>query len=90
MTERVDWLIHHARIASVRIAANGTEKSYLLHTKAEREVASDQIRGYLKTLSPKQRKCVVAQLAQQIDAHRKVSKLGAKIAQLTLKNGTPF
>jgi peptidoglycan/xylan/chitin deacetylase (PgdA/CDA1 family) len=77
-SERVDWLIDRARIASVRIVANGTEKSYLLHTKAEREVASDQIRGYLKTLPPKERECVVAQLAQQIDAQSQAVQTGSE------------
>jgi peptidoglycan/xylan/chitin deacetylase (PgdA/CDA1 family) len=77
-TEWVDRLIHRARITSVRITANGMAKSYLLHTKAEREVASDQIRGYLKTLSPKERKCVVAQLVQQIDAQSQGVQTGSE------------
>jgi peptidoglycan/xylan/chitin deacetylase (PgdA/CDA1 family) len=77
-TERVDWLIHRTRVASVRIAANGTEKSYLLHTKAEREIASDQIRAYLKTLSPKERKCVVAQLARQIGTQPRGVQTGSE------------
>jgi peptidoglycan/xylan/chitin deacetylase (PgdA/CDA1 family) len=76
-TERVDWIIHGARVPSVRIDVNGTEQWYPLHTKRECEVASDQIRGYLKTLSPMQRDCVISQLTQQVDAESQCVQMGS-------------
>jgi peptidoglycan/xylan/chitin deacetylase (PgdA/CDA1 family) len=65
-TEQVDRLIHRAEVENIQIAVNGVQKLFPLRTRADREVASDQIRAYLKSLPPKQRESLVMRLAEQI------------------------
>jgi peptidoglycan/xylan/chitin deacetylase (PgdA/CDA1 family) len=64
-TEQVDRLLQEAPIETVRIAMNGREQEYPLRTRADREVASDRVRAYLKTLPPERRQSVMTNLLEQ-------------------------
>jgi peptidoglycan/xylan/chitin deacetylase (PgdA/CDA1 family) len=65
-TERVDSLIHRTPVQSIRLALDGVEKSFPLHTSTDREIASDQVRAFLKTLTATQRKSALKDLGEQL------------------------
>jgi len=64
-TEQVDRVIHGADIEKIQLDFKGVPKTFPLQSRTDREKASDQIRGYLKSLSPPQRENVIAALVQQ-------------------------
>jgi peptidoglycan/xylan/chitin deacetylase (PgdA/CDA1 family) len=66
-TERVDWLIHRTPVQNIRLTLEGVEKSLPLRTSADREIASDQVRAFLKTLAPAQRKSALEDLDEQLE-----------------------
>lgn len=66
-TEHVDWLIHRTSVQNIRLTLDGVEKSFPLRTSADREIASDQVRGSLKTLNATQRKSVLKELHDQLE-----------------------
>ena len=74
-TEQVDRLLQDAPIETVRIAVNGKEREYHLRSRTDREVASDRVRAYLKTLPPEQRKSVMTKLLEQVVAKTGGTKL---------------
>lgn len=75
-TERVDSLIHRTSVQNLRLTLDGVEKSFPLRTSADREIASDQVRAFLKTLDPAQRKAALKELDDQLEekADRRPSK----------------
>jgi peptidoglycan/xylan/chitin deacetylase (PgdA/CDA1 family) len=66
-TERVDSLIHRTPVPNIRLTLDGVEKSFPLRTSADREIASDQVRAFLKTLPPAQRKSALQELDKQLE-----------------------
>jgi peptidoglycan/xylan/chitin deacetylase (PgdA/CDA1 family) len=80
-TEQVDRLLQETPIETVRITVNGREEEHSLRTRADRELASDCIRGYLKTLRPEQRQFEVKRLMQQLKAKSSGSEIETKYSQ---------
>jgi peptidoglycan/xylan/chitin deacetylase (PgdA/CDA1 family) len=74
-TEHIDRLLQEARIETVRIVLNGKDHEYPLRTRADREVASDRIRAYLKTLRPEHRQSAVTRLMEQTEPKISGTKL---------------
>jgi peptidoglycan/xylan/chitin deacetylase (PgdA/CDA1 family) len=77
-TEQVDRLLQEAPVETVRIVVNGKEREYPLRTKADREAASDRVRGYLKTLPPERRQSVMTTLLGQMLAKTGGTKLNTE------------
>ena len=66
-TEHVDSLIHRTSVQNIRLTLDDVEKSLPLRTSADREIASDQVRAFLKTLPLAQRKSVLKELDEQLE-----------------------
>jgi peptidoglycan/xylan/chitin deacetylase (PgdA/CDA1 family) len=67
-TERADSLIHGTREQSIKLTLEGADKLLSLRTSADLENASDQIRAFLKKLTPEQRKSALRELEEQLKA----------------------
>jgi peptidoglycan/xylan/chitin deacetylase (PgdA/CDA1 family) len=87
-TEQVDCVIHSAR-EKIHLEIDGSPKTFRLRSHADREIASDMIRAYLKRLPPPARERAITALLQQagveMNGHCKSLKAaGHSLSQTTL------
>ena len=66
-TECIDSLIHRTSVQNIRLTLDGVKKSFPLRSAADREIASDQVRAFLKTLAATQRKFALKELEEQLE-----------------------